>query len=247
MLNASPNLAEPVSTPLTPISRRMVTDDVVDTLRKAVIAGAFAPGDHIAEANLAQQLGVSRAPVREAMMQLEREGLLVFDKRGAALVKAFTDDDFEEVFSLRLALETMAARLACQNFSESDGARLEDNIDRTRSAIRLLEITLLDVEFHDLIMQAARHARLYACWANLRHQIEVWLARMHSRLEASTHKTREATVRHHQQILTSFRSGNEEKAAKAMREHIEGWRRQYPKAKPTISKKYVQTTQPVVR
>ena len=62
---------------------------------------------------LAQQLGVSRAPVREAMMQLEREGLLTFDKRGAAFVKEFTADDLEEIYSLRLTLETMAARLAC--------------------------------------------------------------------------------------------------------------------------------------
>ena len=75
-----------------PLPRRTIGDDVLDTLRKSIIAGAFASGDHIAEGTLAQQLGVSRAPVREAMMQLEREGLLVFNKRGAALVKEFISD-----------------------------------------------------------------------------------------------------------------------------------------------------------
>ena len=83
-----------------PLPRRTIGDDVLDTLRKSIIAGAFASGDHIAEGTLAQQLGVSRAPVREAMMQLEREGLLVFNKRGAALVKEFTTEDLDEIFSL---------------------------------------------------------------------------------------------------------------------------------------------------
>jgi len=157
------------------------------------------------------------------MMQLEREGLLAFDKRGAAHVKEFTADDFEEIFSLRLAFETMAARLACRNLTSDDIAALEGNIARTRSATKLIEVTLLDVEFHDLIVQAARHSRLAASWANLRHQIEVWLARMHTRL-ASTHRTRDETVRNHQTLLLTLRSGREGAAEKAMREHIEGWR-----------------------
>lgn len=211
---------------LTPLARRTIGDDVLDTLRKSIIAGAFAPCDHMAEGSVARQLGVSRAPVREAMMQLEREGLLVFDKRGAARVKAFTEDDFEEIFSLRLELETMAARLACRRFCGADGERIADNIERTRAASGLLELTLLDVEFHDLIVQSARHARLATCWATLRHQLEFWLARMQSRLEAPLAGTREATARNHQGLLTALRSGREQRAIKAVREHIEGWRRQ---------------------
>ena len=223
---ASTNFAEPPPTLLSPLPRRTIGDDVLDTLRKSIIAGAFAPGDHIAEGTLAQQLGVSRAPVREAMMQLEREGLLTFDKRGAARVKIFTEDDFEEIFSLRLELEIMASRLACRNFSAADGKRIADNIERTRTASRLLELTLLDVEFHDLIVQAAKHSRLQTCWATLRHQLEFWLARMHGRVQAPVPRTREATLRNHQGLLAALRSGNEARAVKGIREHIEGWRRQ---------------------
>jgi DNA-binding GntR family transcriptional regulator len=223
---ASTNLAEAVPARLQPLPRRTIGDDVTDTLRKSIIAGAFAPGDHIAEGTVAQQLGVSRAPVREAMMQLEGEGLLVFDKRGAARVKVFTEDEFEEIFSLRLALETMAVRLACGNLAEADETRIVGNIDRTRSASRLLELTLLDIEFHDLIVRAAKHSRLQICWATLRHQLEFWLARMHSRVQAPVTKTRDVTVRNHQKLLAAIRSGNEVRAVKAIREHIEGWRRQ---------------------
>lgn len=213
---------------LAPIARRSIGDNVLDTLRKAIIAGAFAPGDHLAEGSLAQQLGTSRAPVREAMVELEREGLLIFNQRGAALVKAFSDEDLQEIFSLRLTLETMGARFASRHLRESDARRLEENIARTRSARRLLELTLLDVEFHDEIMQAARHTRLYCCWDHLRHQIEVWLARMHSESEAPTEETREATVRCHLEILAALRSGEEETAAGAMHHHIKGWVRDYP-------------------
>lgn len=223
---ASPNLTETAPARLAPLPRRTIGDDVLETLRKAIIAGAFAPGDHLAEGALAEQLGVSRAPVREAMMELEREGLLAFDKRGAARVQTFTEDDFQEIFSLRLELETMAARLACRNLSASDEQLLAANIQRTREASRLLELTLLDVEFHDLVVRAARHSRLATCWATLRHQLEYWLARMQSRLAAPVLKTREATVRNHQGLLTALRSGHEARAVKAVREHIEGWRRQ---------------------
>lgn len=216
---------------LTPLARRTIGDDVLETLRKSIIAGAFAAGDHLAEGTLARQLGVSRAPVREAMMQLEREGLLKFDKRGAALVRPFTPEDFEEIFTLRLALETMSARLACRKMEEGDFARLKANIEQTRHAARLLEVTLLDVGFHDLIVQAARHSRLLAAWSDLRHQIEFWLARMHSRFQASTHQAREQTVRHHERLLTALRSRSEAKAERAIRAHIEGWHRQFPQSK----------------
>ena len=234
MPNASIILTEPREPALRPLARRTIGDDALDTLRKAIIAGAYAPGDHLAESTLAQQMGVSRAPVREAMMQLEREGLLVFNKRGAALVKEFTTDDFEEIYSLRLTLEMMAARLACRNLAPVPAALLANNIERTRAAKRLLDLTLLDVEFHDLVVQAARHQRLYAAWSNLRHQIEVWLARMQSRLDAPVQKTRAATVEHHLGILKALRSQKEDQATRVIREHIEGWRRQFPKANPGL-------------
>jgi len=223
---ASQNFAGTVPAIFSPLPRRTIGDDVLDTLRKSIIAGAFAPGDHLAEGVLAQQLGVSRAPIREAMMQLEREGLLVFDKRGAARVKVFTEADFDEIFSLRLTLETMAARLACQSLSDLDEQRMVENIHRTRTAATLLELTLLDVEFHDRIVQAAQHARLATCWATLRHQLEFWLARMQSRLAVPVARTREATARHHQKLLAAIRSGQETRAVECIRDHIEGWRRQ---------------------
>lgn len=230
MIDASPKCGEPVG--LTPVLRHSVSDEVLRTMRKAIITGAFAAGDHLAEVALAQQLEVSRAPIREAMMQLEREGLLVFDRRGAALVREFTPADLEEIHSLRVPLETMAARLACGRFAPAFLLRFELNIEQTRRASRLIDLSLLDVEFHDLIMQCAQHGRLYDAWANLRHQIEVWLGRMYARLDTPLTKTHRLTVRHHQTILKVLRSGNSERAGKVVQDHIIRWHRRHLKPAP---------------
>jgi DNA-binding GntR family transcriptional regulator len=219
-----------------PVERRALTDDVLSTLRKAILAGAFAPGDHIPEARTATQLGVSRVPVREAMLQLEREGLLAFDRRGAALVRELTAGDLEEIFSLRLALEPMGAELACRRLTREDANLLESNIARTRAAGRLLEVTLLDVEFHDLVMQTARHSRLLQCWLGLKPQLEVWLHRMHRQYEAATRHTRETTVREHLELLATLRSGNPGRAAARMRKHTEGWRDQLSRLTESANK-----------
>lgn len=232
-MHPSPNIILPgdspghVVSPLTPITRRALTDDVLLTLRKAIVAGAFAAGDHIPEARMAEQLGVSRVPVREAMMALEREGLLLFDSRGAARVRDFTPEDFEEIFTLRLALEPMAARRACKKLTPSDMASLEANISRMRETTCLLEVTMLDVEFHDLVVQAARHSRLHASWANLRSQLRVWLARLHRR-QNSLIETRENSVCGHEEVLTVFRSGDAEAAATLMYQHLVSWRERVP-------------------
>lgn len=225
MVMASTVLLDGARQLFSPLTRRTIGDEVLDTLRKSIVAGAFAPGDHLAEGNLARQLAVSRAPVREAMMQLEREGLLVFDKRGAARVKVFTDEDFNEIFTLRLNLETMAARLACRRFTKADHQRFLQNIERTRAATELLELTLSDVEFHDLVVQTSRHARLLTCWSTLRHQIEYWLARMQDRAGSTLSKTRDATERNHRKLLAALQAGHEQRMAKEIREHIEVWGR----------------------
>ena len=215
--------------PLEQVVRRALTDEVLTTLRKAIVAGAFAPGDHVPEARMAEQLGVSRVPVREAMMVLEREGLMVFDERGAARVREFTAADFEEIFSMRLALEPMGARLACRKFQPADVTALTENIRRMRQTTCLLEVTLLDVDFHDLVMQGARHSLLSACWGNLRSPLRVWLARLH-RMEEGPRETRNITLRGHVKIVKVLRSGDEEAAAQEMRQHLVSWRARMPKS-----------------
>jgi DNA-binding GntR family transcriptional regulator len=229
--NADNALPTPLAgkAPLEQVVRRALTDEVLTTLRKAIVAGAFAPGDHVPETRMAAQLGVSRVPVREAMMTLEREGLLEFDERGAARVRNFVAADFEEIFSMRLVLEPMAARLACRRLQSADVAALTDNIRRMRKTSGLLAVTLLDIDFHDLIMQAARHNLLSACWGNLHSLLQVWLARLHRREEGQK-EIRAISVKGHLKIVEILQSGDEEAAEKEMRQHLVSWRDRMPKA-----------------
>ena len=210
---------------LAPITKRLVTEEVLTTLRKAILSGAFAGGDHLVESRLAAQLGVSRAPVREAMYQLEREGLLQFDAGGAALVRELKRADMEEIFALRSALEVMAARLASQRLEERGVAAFKENIRRTEAEQPLLDLTLLDVAFHDLIIDAAGNSRLQSAWRNLRPQLQLWLARLHGRHEAATRQTRTITAREHREILKDLLSGDPDRAAARMKIHLNSWRK----------------------
>jgi DNA-binding GntR family transcriptional regulator len=226
MLRPSPESLPPTQpASLAPITKRLVTEEVLATVRKAILSGAFAGGDHLVESRLAVQLGVSRAPVREAMFQLEREGLLQFDEGGAALVRKLTRLDMEEIFALRSALEVMAARLACKRLDEKTIAALKENIRRTDADQPLLDLTLLDVEFHDLMIDAAGNSRLQAAWRNLRPQLQLWLARLHGRHEAATRQTRTITARAHRDLLKDLLSGDPDRAETLIKKHLDGWRK----------------------
>jgi DNA-binding GntR family transcriptional regulator len=227
-----PSTESPSPVPLAPITKRLVTEDVLTTLRKAILSGAFAGGDHLVESRLAAQLGVSRAPVREAMFQLEREGLLQFDEGGAALVKELKRADMEEIFALRSALEVMAARLACKRLSEQTIAALKENIRQTEADQPLLDLTLLDVAFHDLIIDAAGNSRLQGAWRNLRPQLQLWLARLHCRHDAATRQTRTITARAHREILKDLLSGDPARAESRMKIHLDGWRKYLDSLEP---------------
>src|SRR5262245_45479458 len=110
---------------LSPVPRTSLTREVTERLRHAILAGELAAGQPLAEATMAGRLNVSRVPVREALVALEREGLVVFNEHGRASVREFTDDDFAEIVSLRTMLQVMSAKLAAVKHTTEDLERLE--------------------------------------------------------------------------------------------------------------------------
>ena len=218
--NARPLLAR--------LSRRSLTDDATARLRRAIVAGELAAGAPLPEDGLAAQFGISRAPVREALVELEQEGLVAFDHRGRSRVRDFADEDFEAVFSMRSTLELMAARLVVHRMTDACLRELEAMIDKQETTTDLTELSLLDVAFHDRIVQAARHQPLAACWRTIRSQIEVWLARAH-RSQAKRHLSSiSLTVPGHRRLLAALCSGSERKAEAAMRLEMATWREWLP-------------------
>jgi DNA-binding GntR family transcriptional regulator len=156
------------------------TDQTISLLRKEILSGQIEPGNLLAESAVAVRLGVSRMPVREALFTLEREGFVEFSGTGRAFVKALSPQDFEELYKLRLLMEPLAARLASSSL-KADASLLEKNIKDTGRAKNMLDVTRLDLEFHEIILEASGNGRLLKLWRSLRGELELWLGRLHRR------------------------------------------------------------------
>lgn len=203
----------------------------INLLRRGIIAGESKPGSLLAEVAVARELGVSRVPVREALFTLEREGLVEFSKTGRAYVKELTPHDFEELYVLRLALEPAAARLAAPALRE-DASALEKNIAATTKASSLIKVTHLDLDFHEIILEACGNARLLKLWRSLRSELELWLGRLHRSKQIQTRGTREETVSTHRELVECFRTQSPDVCERKVREHILGWREWLPMELP---------------
>ncbi len=187
------------------------------------MAGEFQPGARISEPALASKLGVSRAPIREALVELQLRGLVEFDSTGHTRIPVLTPEDLREIYTVRLMIDSTAASLAATHASPEAFASLEANIAATKSAKTLGDVSRLDAEFHGGIVQASGNRRLLLCWNVLRDQIGLWLAQMQVRRENIARRTRQQTVVAHRQLLEVIRRGNAEEAATAARGHVAGW------------------------
>lgn len=203
------------------------SDSTIQLLRQEIVTGTAGPGDLLAEAAVARRLGVSRVPVREALFTLEREGLVEFSPTGRAFVKTLTPADFEELYLLRLALEPLAARLAFPSLRETM-PDLEKNLAATKRARSVLDVTRLDLEFHEIILAASGNARLLKLWCSLRGELELWLGRLHRRHQLQTRETLTLTVHSHRGIMECFQTQTPAACERLLREHIQGWREWLP-------------------
>jgi len=205
---------------LTPIRRSTsLSQDVIERLKKAILNGELEEGTSLPEALTAAKLGVSRVPVREALVELERQGLVEFERNGRACVRAFTAEDGTEIISLRAALQRMAARLASEKLTDADVARLEAILARARETRELTAFSALDSAFHDEIVVIARHKRLSRLWTDVRAQFDLWLARIHRRRERVLHDVREATLKSHREMIEVLKTRKPDVAADLMERH----------------------------
>ena len=157
---------------------RTLRTEVLDMIRDAIMTGKLKPGEHLKEAVLAEQMSVSRSPVREALRQLEQEGLIVSIPNQGSFVKVFDEKDVEEIFTLRAALEDLACEIVLKDgrLQLADFQRLEAYIEQQREAIEARDfdrLTKLDMDFHEFICKKSEFERLLTMWQSLRAQIQV--------------------------------------------------------------------------
>jgi DNA-binding GntR family transcriptional regulator len=212
------------STALSPIRRSSLAQQTLERLRRAILSGELPGGSPLPEAATAAKLGVSRVPVREALVELERQGLVEFDATGRTCVRRFEDVDVQEILTLRGALQTLAARLAAQRATPDDLRRLEAVLARAAETVDLTEFSALDTAFHDEVVAIARHSRLARAWTDLRSQMELWLARLHRKRENQRHDVRDVTFKAHREFLDVLRHGTPDEAGRWMERHCLSWK-----------------------
>ena len=155
-------------------TRFTLRESVVDRLKAAITEGSLAPGTHLAEVELSDALGVSRATLREALRQLQQEGLLVQDGRGRVSVRRVSAAEVAEIFEVRLGLELIAVeRLCVLPDRVTVVEELRRRLGRLKVEVGLAEDLDADLDFHGTICSLAGNPTLYSAWKSLNGLIRV--------------------------------------------------------------------------
>lgn len=193
-------------------------DVVFNTLRQAILEGKLKPGERLMEIKLANSLGVSRTPVREAIHMLELEGLVTMVPRKGAQVANITEQDLKEVLEVRQGLEELVVRFACQRITKEQLEKLKKSAEKFKMLIYSRDLTALaqaDVEFHEIIYEAAGNKRMNQILNNLREQMYRYRIEYLKDLKA-----REGLAREHMLLYQALADGDYEHARKIIDQHI---------------------------
>ena len=193
-------------------------DVVFNTLRRAILKGELEPGERLMEIALANKLGGSRTPIREAIRKLELEGLVVMIPRKGAEVARITEKDLRDVLEVRTSLEKLAIELACDRITEDDIYDLKlacKNFEESFGKDDLTTIAEKDVAFHDIIFRSTKNARLIQILNNLREQM--YRYRLEYLKDTQSH---DRLVEEHQRIVDAIIDKNKEEAVRLIQEHI---------------------------
>jgi DNA-binding GntR family transcriptional regulator len=197
---------------------RTLWERVHDHLRDEILSGRLTPGTELSEVALAESLGVSRGPVREALGRLATEGLVTIRPRRGAVVRALSSDEFIEAYQVREALETMAVRLAVPQLTAEDLSALERAIDEmvdfgnTGDVLRFFEA---NTAFHLVFFDAAGNRMLADLYRQLRAQID-----RHRLRSLELRGDVQRSIAEHRAILRAAKAGDVERTVHLVSEHI---------------------------
>lgn len=194
-----------------------VADKVYESLQQAILTGVVAPGARLSVPALAQQLGVSRSPVREAVQRLIQDQLAREQPQGGAIVASIGRSDLADLYEVREVLEGRAAALAARRRPPGAMGELEQVLGEHEAAVVAADLdghVRLDMQFHALIREAAGNRHIERVLGEI--QMLIRLAMLTTTLTAGPARA----VRDHRRILDAVRAGHPEQAERAAREHI---------------------------
>jgi DNA-binding GntR family transcriptional regulator len=202
---------------MTAIARTVLREQVKDVLLQRIVSGELEPGERLVETRIAQELGTSQAPVREALRDLELLRLVESEPFRGARVRVFDEEEMIEVYPVRAALEELAARLAAENL-EGDVSALEVEFEAMRDAVRRGDTHALvkhDIAFHRLIVEASGNSVLEQCWKSLGVEGRITVSLY------GTYMDPEEAAERHVQLLDAIRSESASAAGREARKHVE--------------------------
>jgi DNA-binding GntR family transcriptional regulator len=221
----------------------VLRESVTLAIENAVFLGTLAPGERLVESEIATKMGISKAPVREALRDLEQLGLVESHPRRGSYVTRLTTTLASEAFSLRAILESYAARLALDVVDESSLARMMDLAELADATADDNEQVACDLRIHDVLFELSRHRLLQQAWSNIRSQVRLMLTvsgvLRASERRANGHPT---FVVSHRPIVEALRSGDATRVESAVLAHLaEGERQLLAKLSRGEAKPYVES------
>lgn len=193
-------------------------DVVFKTLRQAILTGELKPGERLMEIHLANHLGVSRTPIREAIRMLELEGLVMMVPRKGAEVSRISKQDISDVLEVRSSIDALAVRLACERITSEELQKLEKAFRTFKQSVRLGDLSKVadaDVEFHNIITHASKNKRLVQMVNHIAERI--YRYRIEYIKDTGTHAQ---LIEEHEAILNCVKAGDEGAAEQAILNHI---------------------------
>ena len=200
------------------VDARTLRQSVTEAIRRAILQGDLLPGVQINQVQIAEQLGVSRGPVREALGQLEEEGLIRNVPYKGTFVTEITEEYIRELYDVRGLIETFAVRLAAEAATADDRREIEQvmqAMERALNAEAVTQFAELDVQFHFLLIRSAHHSLLLQSWRS----IEMGVRRC-SMLRHRIYSNTADVIARHREILAAMDAGDVETAAAQLGIHI---------------------------
>lgn len=195
---------------------KSLTDLAVERIRAAIVEGRLAFGEQLSEAALALNLGVSKTPVREALLQLKRDGLVDIQPQRGTFVFALAPDELLELTAFRQMIETEALAIAMRRDREALVRALKDNLSRMpKRGSDPRQVHALDTEFHETIVRASGNRHVADAYALVGHRIEALRYRLPVDNEDVEH-----CQQNHRKLVARIAAGDVRRAQALLREHI---------------------------
>jgi DNA-binding GntR family transcriptional regulator len=198
--------------------RKSLREEVYESLKKSILHGKLKGGQRLIEETLADQIGISRTPVREAFHKLERDDLVTKLPKGGFAVREFTKEDVDEIFGIRSALESYAAYLATLRISPEKISQLEKKVKESEDALEKEDdekLIQLNTEFHDLIYKSCKSKKLFEMINNFRD----YFYRYRSLL-LRTERGMNYSIDDHRRMLEAMKKKNPRLVERLVRNHL---------------------------